>query len=476
MRINLLTLNVCLGMRFLCSLLLLWSSSALATIDTQTLVVENASNWTKPTVQATNPSTGAGTTTGNVEIYGGIMGDISVCAGGTSTCNNCTASNTPCNSRRITPDTELVIKFKTDNAAAITLASQIFILVDTNTQVVPARTTLPANMAVNAELMLAIRWGDLCANIGSGSDCSTPVSKKSIQIGISSDANTTLEESLTIQISVLGSATGLDANGASYQYVTPCRGGVVSGGANLGFCWVQLERGDEKVYISDEYYYNGGSYSALRVYYAEGPETGDNTTFPTVVNSGPTIPYKDFTFTLKEDIPTLNENKITGLDNGKRYYFMFANVDMANNVFYFSNYTSGPSPTGNEYLEYQYHSAVPQEVSGALEGKECFIATAAYGSPMAPQLDILRSFRDQFLKTHAIGRWLVKKYYIYGPKWAQKIKKRDSVRVVVRTALNPVVSVAQWMILYGLKSFILISLMGFIIGFFIIRRVTRDHE
>lgn len=474
MRLNLHTINVGLGMKCLTFLLLLWGSSALATIDTQTIVVENASNWKRPSVQATNPGTGTGTTptpTGNVEIYGGIMGDASVCSGDTATCNNCTSSNTPCNANRITANTELVIKFRTDNAAAITPSSQIFILVDSNTQVLPiaAKTTPAASMAVNAELTLTIRWGDLCVNIGGDSICSTAVTK-SIQIGISSDANTTLEESLTVQVSVLG-----DVTGGAFQFVTPCRGGVVTGALNTGFCWVQLERGDEKVYIDDDYFYNGGTYSALRVYYAEGPESGDNTTFSTVVNSG-TPTYKDFTFTLDGNVPTLDDDKITGLENGIRYYFMFANVDMANNVFYFSKYTPGASPTGDEYLEYQYHAQKPEEVSGALDGKECFIATAAYGSPMAPQLDILRTFRDQFLKTNVLGQWFIKKYYIYGPKWAQKIKRRDSVRAAVRTALSPVVSAAQWMVLYGLKSFILISLIGFIIGFFIIRRVIRDHE
>ena len=43
----------------------------------------------------------------------------------------------------------------------------------------------------------------------------------------------------------------------------------------------------------------------------------------------------------------------------------------------------------------------------------CFIATAAYGSPFHPHLDILRDFRDTYLIPSKFGRLLVKFYYSF---------------------------------------------------------------
>lgn len=474
MRLNLQILTGRSWVKCFSTFLILWGSNALGTIDPQLVEVFNASGWKRPVVQSTTPGTGTGGgTSGNLIVYGGIMGPV--CTGET-TCNNCVGDNMPCNANRISPTSLLKFRFKTDNASAIAAGSKLFFLVNSTVQLLPDSGT-STDISVNADLYITIEWGRLCEALGSDRSCSVATGSKSIQFGISTTGDTTLEESITVEVTILGDSTG------SAQYVTNCKpelGGIDA--PKMGFCWVQLKRGDEKVYIDEELYYgtgfnstpDGGKYTALRVYFAEGPETGDNLTFPTVVNSS--SDFKDLTFTMNGEVPTLDNNKITGLKNGTRYYFMFANVDEAGNVMYFSNYTPSSNPIFPAYLDYNFHSMMPEEVSGALEGKECFIATAAYGSPMAPQLDILRTFRDQFLKTNALGRWLVKKYYIYGPKWAKKIKQRDSVRAAVRTALSPVVSAAQWMILYGLKSFILISLMGFVVGFFIIRRVIRDHE
>lgn len=78
-------------------------------------------------------------------------------------------------------------------------------------------------------------------------------------------------------------------------------------------------------------------------------------------------------------------------------------------------------------------------------GGFCFIATAAYGTETASQLDILRDFRDQVLLENALGSRFVEAYYKVSPPVADFIAKNDFLRAVVREVLvDPVVNLLQW--------------------------------
>lgn len=72
-------------------------------------------------------------------------------------------------------------------------------------------------------------------------------------------------------------------------------------------------------------------------------------------------------------------------------------------------------------------------------GGGCFIATAAFGSPLADEVITLRKFRDEFLLKNALGRSFVEFYYEYSPTLAGLIKKNESLRAATRSFLYSVV-------------------------------------
>ena len=75
-------------------------------------------------------------------------------------------------------------------------------------------------------------------------------------------------------------------------------------------------------------------------------------------------------------------------------------------------------------------------------GGGCFIATAAYGTYLEPEVKLLRKFRDRFLLTNCLGQAFVKLYYEYSPPIADYIAKHDTLRAIVRWSLLPLVAVS----------------------------------
>jgi hypothetical protein len=72
----------------------------------------------------------------------------------------------------------------------------------------------------------------------------------------------------------------------------------------------------------------------------------------------------------------------------------------------------------------------------------CFVATAAYGSPLAPSVLVLREFRDRFLVTNAPGRAFVRWYYTNSPAAARYLVEHPSLKPLAQAALAPVVAAA----------------------------------
>lgn len=71
--------------------------------------------------------------------------------------------------------------------------------------------------------------------------------------------------------------------------------------------------------------------------------------------------------------------------------------------------------------------------------KGCFIATAAYGTPMAEEINVLRTFRDRKLEPAYLGKRLILLYYRTSPSIAKIISQNEKMKAAVRYALKPII-------------------------------------
>ena len=74
----------------------------------------------------------------------------------------------------------------------------------------------------------------------------------------------------------------------------------------------------------------------------------------------------------------------------------------------------------------------------------CFIATAAYGTPAAVEIDELRRFRDEYLRKSYLGNEFITFYYANSPPIAKYISEHETLRTMVREGfVEPVVEIIE---------------------------------
>ena len=89
----------------------------------------------------------------------------------------------------------------------------------------------------------------------------------------------------------------------------------------------------------------------------------------------------------------------------------------------------------------------------------CFIATAAYGSPIDPHVEILRKFRDNCLLANKIGQKFVRIYYKYSPVVADYIVKHEILRAMTRISLLPIIGLCWIALKLGFISAMTVMLL-----------------
>jgi hypothetical protein len=95
-------------------------------------------------------------------------------------------------------------------------------------------------------------------------------------------------------------------------------------------------------------------------------------------------------------------------------------------------------------------SAFDEYKSG--EKSNCFIATAAFGSPIHKKVMVLKNFRDRVLLTNTPGRAFVSWYYRTSPPVADYIRSHSAAKIAVRASLFPLIFTIEhpWGVLFAL--------------------------
>jgi PKD repeat protein len=143
------------------------------------------------------------------------------------------------------------------------------------------------------------------------------------------------------------------------------------------------------------------------------------------------------------DGTNIDENtlKMVWFDDDGEYRELYNTVvyPVENYVTAQTNHFSGPGLIGGAVAAILGGSSS----SGSSTASYCFIATAAYGTPMAGDVVTLRAFRDNYLLTNSAGKCFVENYYKYSPPIARFISDKPALRRIVRALLRPLVRVAK---------------------------------
>ena len=142
-------------------------------------------------------------------------------------------------------------------------------------------------------------------------------------------------------------------------------------------------------------------------------------------------------YTAVIDVGNQTALTISGLIPGMTYFFSAtAYSDSTGDESSFSGEIAYTVPGGS--------SPSTGSGGGGSGGGGCFIATAAYGSYLAPEVVVLRAFRDDCLLTSEAGRAFVDGYYRVSPPVAALISEHEMLKCAVRWGLTPLIYAVKY--------------------------------
>lgn len=423
--------------------------------------------YTKEVIDATNVRIYAGSTFNQVQPTDNV----------TTPGNSCTSSSFAalpisrffstgdkivCSDCEIYPQLLFSVTIQSDKGETYLSTCSTPLLAKVDGTPITIKTLEPATYTPNVpnqSLTAYIEWGTMCNAAGAGS-C-TRSDKWNLTVGFAATCgnNDDFSSDGTVKFEISYRRVD-DSPAATFG----CAEGAVQ--PYEGFCIFKVFPGDEKVYLSeltpnlgqglvvpdlqsgssgaDE---SGIIYKAARLFFVQGNQTD------LLVEGLGATSVADFEYSLTGG---LKKDFIGGLTNGLQYSFIMGSVDQAGIVSFFTN----PNVAGMNFLTTpigETQSTIPEPVSGLLDGKKCFIATAAFGSEMAPEVESFRNFRDQVLLKNSVGLWLVGKYYTWSPHVAQVIQDSSVLRTWVRSQLWLLLLLVEIILKIGMWPSILIS-------------------
>ncbi len=169
-------------------------------------------------------------------------------------------------------------------------------------------------------------------------------------------------------------------------------------------------------------------------------------------------------------VPSYN-NEIHGMAAGRKIALVDSYSRVAPNWRQLNTDGLHPNDAGARVIAEGFAAAIPSGGGdGGGGGGGCFIATAAFGSYMEPNVMVLRQFRDELLLPHHAGQWLVQQYYRYSPPVADVIANHGWLKATVRTVLIPVVGFAYLSIHYTAAMICGLGALLLLAGAILVRR------
>jgi very-short-patch-repair endonuclease len=104
-------------------------------------------------------------------------------------------------------------------------------------------------------------------------------------------------------------------------------------------------------------------------------------------------------------------------------------------IFRFSNDDVLYHPKQVETSLYQ----VITQRSTEVKKSGCFIATAAFKTPMAKEINVLRIFRDLWMEHNSMGRYMIRLYYGISPSIACIVSRNTTLKSLVQLSLKPLI-------------------------------------
>ncbi|TCI77912.1 hypothetical protein EVJ20_08110 [Exiguobacterium sp. SH0S1] len=98
-----------------------------------------------------------------------------------------------------------------------------------------------------------------------------------------------------------------------------------------------------------------------------------------------------------------------------------------------------PGGTGNSSSSTNQQGTRNSNSSNSSNNSDCFVATAAFGTPLQDEIQVLRDWRDRSLRYTSGGRKFITGYYKFGPIVANFIRRYPVLKAPVRYMIKGII-------------------------------------